>query len=277
MSTTVTLHPTIREVEGLSIRCLDTGLVTESETVLLLHPWPESLFAWETVWPLLADDARLVAIDLPGFGGSERRDDLLSPRAMAGFLVRLIHHWDLAGAHVIGPDVGTGATLFLADLEPGLLRSAIVGSGATLGRSRSPVRSRTSSRPRTSMAFARSIPARLSRRRSLASSDTGCRPCPRRLPDLIRRQRFAESARYVRAYPDDLPVLAERLAHIELPVQVIAGRHDELVPPSNAEFLHEHLPHSRLELLDSNHFTWEDAAQEYAALATDWIGGGYAG
>jgi pimeloyl-ACP methyl ester carboxylesterase len=88
--------------------------------------------------------------------------------------------------------------------------------------------------------------------------------------------RFAESARYVRAYPDDLPILAERLAHIELPIQIIAARHDGLVPPSNAEFLNEHLPHSRLTLLDTDHFTWEDAAPEYAALPIDWIGGGYA-
>jgi pimeloyl-ACP methyl ester carboxylesterase len=80
----------------------------------------------------------------------------------------------------------------------------------------------------------------------------------------------------VRAYPAELPVLAELLAEIETPVQIIAGAHDPVVPPVNAEFLHERLPHSQLDILDTGHFTWEDAADEYAALVTSWWGGGYA-
>jgi len=48
------------------------------------------------------------------------------------------------------------------------------------------------------------------------------------------------------------------------------------VPPVNAEFLHARLPHSKLDILDAGHFTWEDAADEYAALVTSWWGGGYA-
>ena len=67
----------------------------EDETVLLVNPWPESLFAWETIWSRLAETARLVAIDLPGFGQSEGRADLLSPRAMGSFLLRLIDEWEL--------------------------------------------------------------------------------------------------------------------------------------------------------------------------------------
>jgi pimeloyl-ACP methyl ester carboxylesterase len=48
------------------------------------------------------------------------------------------------------------------------------------------------------------------------------------------------------------------------------------VPPVNAEFLHQRLPHSKLDIIDAGHFTWEDAADEYAALVTTWWGGGYA-
>ena len=46
---------------------------------MLLSPWPESLFAFQPMWSRLADHAHLVAIDLPGFGQSERRDSLLAP------------------------------------------------------------------------------------------------------------------------------------------------------------------------------------------------------
>jgi len=48
------------------------------------------------------------------------------------------------------------------------------------------------------------------------------------------------------------------------------GARDAAVPPVNAEFLHERLPDSKLDILDVGHFTWEDAADEYAALVTRW-------
>jgi pimeloyl-ACP methyl ester carboxylesterase len=49
-----------------------------------------------------------------------------------------------------------------------------------------------------------------------------------------------------------------------------------VVPPVNAQFLHARLPHSKLDILDAGHFTWEDTADQYAALVTSWWGGGYA-
>jgi pimeloyl-ACP methyl ester carboxylesterase len=54
-----------------------------------------------------------------------------------------------------------------------------------------------------------------------------------------------------------------------------AGREGETagvaqdLPPVNAEFLAERLPISKLDILDAGHFTWEDAADEYAALVTN--------
>ena len=82
--------------------------------------------------------------------------------------------------------------------------------------------------------------------------------------------------RYVRTYPEQLPILRDLLPTIETPVQIIAGTRDPVVPPVNAEFLHERLPNSKLDLIDALHFIWEDAADEYAALVTSWWAGGYA-
>jgi pimeloyl-ACP methyl ester carboxylesterase len=59
-------------------------------------------------------------------------------------------------------------------------------------------------------------------------------------------------------------------------VRIIAGRRDRGVQPANAEFLHERLPNSKLDIIDAGHFTWEDAADEDAALVMSWWGGGYA-
>ena len=87
--------------------------------------------------------------------------------------------------------------------------------------------------------------------------------------------RRAESTRYVRSYPEELRILGERLAGINTPVQIITGARDPNVPPSNAQYLNERLPNSKLTILDSGHYAWEDAAWEYASLLLEWIGGGY--
>src|SRR5271166_3879053 len=88
--------------------------------------------------------------------------------------------------------------------------------------------------------------------------------------------RFAESACYVRAYPVQLPELRELLPEMVTAVLNIAGRRETAAPPVNSECLHDRLPHSQLAITDAGHFTWEDAADEYAAPVTGWWAGGYA-
>jgi pimeloyl-ACP methyl ester carboxylesterase len=87
--------------------------------------------------------------------------------------------------------------------------------------------------------------------------------------------RFAESARYVRSYPEQLPLLAGLLPRIFTPVQIITGRKDLIVPVANAEFLHARLPNSRLDVLDTGHLAWEEAPGEYSAIIGAWVNGGY--
>ena len=87
--------------------------------------------------------------------------------------------------------------------------------------------------------------------------------------------RFAESIRFVRSYKDELPVLRDLLPDIETPVQIITGDHDPGVLPVNGEYLHERLPHNKHDVLDSGHFAWADAADDYARLLIDWWNGGY--
>ena len=98
MSTSVSasIEPRYRTIDGLNIRYADMGDSHES-TLLLTSPWPESLYAFAPMWATLAQHARLFAVDLPGFGASERRDDLLSPRAMGGFLAGLVAELGLHG------------------------------------------------------------------------------------------------------------------------------------------------------------------------------------
>ena len=124
------IDPQFRTVDGVRIRYAESNGPGE-RTVLLTSPWPESLYAFSSIWSSLAEHARLFAVDLPGFGRSERREDLLSPRAMGEFLDRLIDEAELAVPHVVAPDVGTAAALFLAAAQPDKVSSVIVGTGGT--------------------------------------------------------------------------------------------------------------------------------------------------
>ena len=260
-----------RKADGLKIRYADSEGGADG-TVLLLNPWPESLFAWETIWSRLAQTARLVAVDLPGFGQSEGRPDLLSPRAMGSFLLHLIDEWGLGHPHVVGPDVGTGAVLFAASENVDRFPSAVVGSGGA------------SFPLEVTGALKEIIEAPdLSGFRDTDGRDivAGALEGIERhtLSDAAREDyltsyagdRFVKSADYVRSYPSDLPILAARLADIRTPVQIIAGRHDPLVPPSNAEYLHARLAHSKLDILETGHYTWEDGADDYLELTRSWV------
>jgi pimeloyl-ACP methyl ester carboxylesterase len=269
-----TIEMQYRTVDGLSIRFAESG--DHEDHALLLSPWPESLLAFEPTWTRLAQQAHLVAIDLPGFGHSQRRDALLSPRAMGEFVVRIADAFELANPHAVGPDIGTGALLFAAAAHPGRLRSIVVGSGgaAVPLRLGGPLKDWVDAPDLE--AYRRADP-----RQIVGGALGGIERYT--LPDPVREDylssydgdRFVESMRYVRAYPTELPFLRDLLPQIQTPVQIIAGKRDRAVPPVNAEFLHEGLPHSKLDIIDAGHFTWEDGAAEYASLVTSWWSGGY--
>ena len=117
-----------RVIDGLTVRFAQSE--NRGDHALLLSPWPESLLAFEPMWSRLAEHTHLVAIDLPGFGHSQRRDALLSPRAMGEFIIRAADAFGLDHPHLVGPGTGTAAALFAAAAYPDRLRSLVVGSGA---------------------------------------------------------------------------------------------------------------------------------------------------
>jgi pimeloyl-ACP methyl ester carboxylesterase len=265
-----------RTIDGLSIRFAESD--ERDDHALLLSPWPESLLAFEPTWARLAEHTHLVAIDLPGFGHSQRRDALLCPRAMGEFVIRAADAFGLENPHVIGPDIGTAASLFAVASHPGQLRSLVVGSGgAAFPLQLGSVLKDWAEAPDLE-AYRRADPRQIVGGVLTASIERYA------LPDFVREDylssyegdRFVESMRYVRTYPAELPALRDLLPEIQTPVQIIAGRRDAAVPPVNAEVLHERLANSKLDVIDAGHFTWEDAAGEYARLVTSWWSGGYA-
>lgn len=119
-----------RVCDGMRVRYADTKAESDT-TVLMLAPWPESLWAFRRIWDQVTPLGRIVALDMPGFGHSDQqRPELIAPDAAGEFLARLIDEWRLGAPHIVGPDVGTAVALFLAATAPERVTSLTIGGGA---------------------------------------------------------------------------------------------------------------------------------------------------
>ena len=101
---TTTLKTT--EVGDLTLAYRELG---SGPPVLLLHGWPTSSFLWRDVMPAIARANRVLALDLPGFGGSDKPaaasyDFAFFEDAIDGFLDSLgIGEVAIAGHDLGGP------------------------------------------------------------------------------------------------------------------------------------------------------------------------------
>lgn len=99
---------TLRTEDGLTLGYRELG---SGPPVLLLHGWPTSSLLWRDVMPEIALGNRVIALDMPGFGASDKPLDAdygfdFLERAIDGALAQLeIDRVDLA-VHDLGGPVG---------------------------------------------------------------------------------------------------------------------------------------------------------------------------
>jgi len=260
-----------KTVDGLKIRYATNG--RGGEKVVLFSPWPESIFAFAPVWAGLTKQFEVLALDLPGFGRSEAREDLFAPQKMGEFIAKAIDAFGLTSVHAVGLDVGAPSALFAALARPELFRSLIVGAGA----STHPL---IAEGVLKSMIEAPALPP-LNAVEVVGGFLASIRgySVPRFVRDdylaSYEGDRLTRSAALVRAYPKDLAALAPRLASIKVPVAIVVGRNDPYGLARDAAVLRERLPHARLDVLEAGHCVWEERAPEFEAILTRWVSGGF--
>src|SRR5215468_3983784 len=120
------IHPKAITVDGLSVRYAEGG--QGGPDAILMSPWPESVYAFEPAWPHLAAAAHLVAIDPPGFGGSDYRQTLMKPKAMGHFILSVVDALGLDNPHIVGPDIGTSSVLFAGSAKTTCLATKAIAS-----------------------------------------------------------------------------------------------------------------------------------------------------
>ncbi|HVI59849.1 MAG TPA: alpha/beta hydrolase [Luteimonas sp.] len=120
-------------IDGTVLHVAEAGDPAAATRLLCLHGWPESWAAFEAVMGLLQDRAHVVAIDLPGIGGSTTAPASGAKRAIAGCVRGLVERMGLADATVVGHDVGAMVAHALLRWHPGTVARAVLMNSAIPG------------------------------------------------------------------------------------------------------------------------------------------------
>lgn len=123
----------LREIDGEWIHFLDEG---SGPAIMLIHGFTGSTFTWRDTMPVLATDHRVVALDLPGFGYSDRNPELeYTPAAHARRVLRLMDTLGIASATIVGHSLGGGVAERVAVDQPERVeRLVLVASVDASGR-----------------------------------------------------------------------------------------------------------------------------------------------
>ena len=109
------------EIEGVRVRFVDTGgdeaaaegegEKSEKPVAVLVHGFASALDAWGTVMPALAKTHRVIALDLKGFGWTDRPEGDYSPEAQAKIVLGLMQQRGVSKAAIVAHSWGSSVAL----------------------------------------------------------------------------------------------------------------------------------------------------------------------
>lgn len=101
-SHTITVN--VERAKSLNLHYLEQG---EGSPILLLHGWPTSSHLWRNVMPNMAKTNRVIALDLPGFGRSDKPLDVnYSFRFFSSVISAFLDKLDIQQTGVVVHDLG---------------------------------------------------------------------------------------------------------------------------------------------------------------------------
>jgi len=205
--------------------------------VVLLHGSPGDASNFRRFAPLLARAGYDVyAIDLPGFGASDKFAPSFSNRAHAQAVLATMDALHITRAHLLGFSMGGGVALHMADIAPGRVATLTMLSsiGAQEGEG-------SGSYGFEHVKYALGFGALVA------------------LPEVIPQFGVLGSLpfryTFIRNFWDtDQRPLKAIMRRLKTPTLILHGRRDPLVPSWVAELHHQLIGPSRLVILDESHF-----------------------
>ncbi len=118
---------TYATVDGVTLHYVEAGASrAEGEearpAVVLLHGFASSTGVWESVLPVVAKEHRALAVDLRGFGWSDRTPGDYSPLAQAKLVWALLTQRGVRQAMLVAHSWGSSVALAMALAEPSRVR-----------------------------------------------------------------------------------------------------------------------------------------------------------
>jgi pimeloyl-ACP methyl ester carboxylesterase len=202
----------------------------------------------------------VLVLDLPGFGGSESPPDAWGLDGYATFVGRLLTKLSLRPYAILGHS--NGGAIAVHGLATGVLAADRLVLLASAG-----IRSTDQGRKQLWKAAAKAgkllsapLPAAAKRRlRRKLYTAAGS--------DMLVVEHLQASFKLVVRY--DIQHDAER---VDIPVLLIYGEADDQTPPAYGRLLHEHFPHSTLELIGgAGHFLHLEQPAKVLALVSEFL------
>jgi pimeloyl-ACP methyl ester carboxylesterase len=262
-------------LHGREVAYVESG---SGPVLLLIHGMAGTSETWEAVIEPLAREHTVIATDLPGHGASAPGAGDYSLGSLASGLRDLLIALGHERATLVGHSLGGGIAMQFAYQFPELTERLVLVSSGGLGREVSPVL-RAAALPGADLFIAATAgPGRVAGSalaRGLAAvglrANADVAEVARgyaSLGDRSHRAAFLATLRSVvgtegqRIHAGDRLYLAGGV-----PVLIIWGRRDRMIPVAHAEHAHKEIPGSRLEIFDSaGHMPQLEAPARFVAV-----------
>ncbi|MFL6292814.1 MAG: alpha/beta fold hydrolase [Thermoanaerobaculia bacterium] len=247
------------------------------EPVILLHGFGASTYSWRNVMPALAASFRVIAIDLNGFGYTQRPRafESYTREGQADLVLRVMDGLGIRSAHLMGHSYGGGLSLFLASRHPERVRSLVLvdSSAPTYADDR---RSRAASLKPLLGLYLRSLVLRPGtvRRALLHSFYDDSLVTPELVHEYYERLRVegVVDAYYGLTAPTRTPSELVELEKIRVPALIVWGAEDRLISAEAGRRAAARMPDSEFALMEGvGHVPMEEKPEELVRLVLPFL------
>jgi pimeloyl-ACP methyl ester carboxylesterase len=92
-------------VEGINIHIIEAG-VKSNPTFFFIHGWPTCWIEFKNIMEILSTEYHVIAIDLPGIGGSKTPLKIYTKYNIAKYIYSIINIMNLSNITLVGCDIG---------------------------------------------------------------------------------------------------------------------------------------------------------------------------
>lgn len=255
----MTPEETIVEVGGQKARVVERG---SGDPVVVLHGWGGRIESMAPVIDCLASSFRVVALDLPGFGGSPVPAGVWGTADYAAFVRDVLAESGVTRANFVGHSFGAKTSLYLAATVPSLVDKLVLQASSGL---------------RTPPSFQ----ARVKRGVSKAARLAGRAGTPgQRIRDAVYKRIQSQDYRdagdlrpiLVKVVNEDLSFLLPR---VQASTLLVWGSDDDAVPLQHARTMEAKIPDAGLVVFEgAGHFAYLDEPDRFCVVVRHFLGAG---